>query len=168
MEHLNIFMIKICVMLNEGQGQYIQHVMHSPVWGSHPVSNLIAMVSLVSESSEDGVWLPTWRAHRKRSYMQSSHPVNCTCICTGVGAHAGWPSECLAEECYNNWFPRYGWRRTVRQTASHTHTHTYTRTHARAHAQHTYTLASSKLTFSKSYKNKTGEMIDLFTPLQFS
>ena len=26
----------------------------------------------------------------------------CTCTCTGVGAHTGWPSECLAEEHYNN------------------------------------------------------------------
>ena len=23
-------------------------------------------------------------------------------LCTGVGAHTGWPSECLAEERYNN------------------------------------------------------------------
>ena len=28
-------MIKICVILNEGQGQYNEHMMHSRVWGSH-------------------------------------------------------------------------------------------------------------------------------------
>ena len=26
----------------------------------------------------------------------------CTCTCTGVGACTRWPSECSAEECYNN------------------------------------------------------------------
>ena len=40
----------------------------------------------------------------KRSRTQSSHPMQCacTCTCTCVGAHAGWPSECSAEERYNN------------------------------------------------------------------
>ena len=28
-------MIKICVTLNESQGQYNEHVMHSHVWGIH-------------------------------------------------------------------------------------------------------------------------------------
>ena len=27
---------------------------------------------------------------------------SCTCTCTGGGAHTGWPSECSAEERYNN------------------------------------------------------------------
>ena len=30
-----IFTVKICMTLNEGQGQYSWHVMHSHVWGSH-------------------------------------------------------------------------------------------------------------------------------------
>ena len=57
-----------------------------------------------TSSSEDGVLLPTWRGHWKRSHTQSSHPMDCicTCTCTGVGAHTGWPSECSAEECNNN------------------------------------------------------------------
>ena len=29
---------------------------------------------------------------------------SCTYTCTGVGAHTGWPSECSAEERYNNNF----------------------------------------------------------------
>ena len=30
-------MIKICVTLNEGQGQYNEHVTHSHLWGIHHV-----------------------------------------------------------------------------------------------------------------------------------
>ena len=55
-------------------------------------------------SSADGMWLPTWWGHWKWSHMQSSHHMDCTCTCTCTGAcvRTGWPSECSAEECYNN------------------------------------------------------------------
>ena len=54
--------------------------------------------------SKDGVRLPTWQGNWKRLLMQSSHPMQCTCTCTctGVCAHTRWPSECSAEERYNN------------------------------------------------------------------
>ena len=40
----------------------------------------------------------------KRSHTQSSHPMDyeCTCTCAEVGEHSRWPSECSAEERYNN------------------------------------------------------------------
>ena len=48
--------------------------------------------------------LPTWRGNWKRPHTQSSHPKDCTytCTCASVGADTGWPSECSAEERYNN------------------------------------------------------------------
>ena len=53
-----------------------------------------------------GVRLPTWRGNWKRGRIRNpltlcSVPTG-TCTCTGLGAHTGWPSECSAEECYNN------------------------------------------------------------------
>ena len=61
--------------------------------------------------SEDGMRLPIGRGNWKRSCTQSSHPMQrtCTCTCTGVGAHSGWPSQCSAEERYNNNFCQRCW-----------------------------------------------------------
>ena len=56
------------------------------------------------KSPEDGVWLPTQWGNWKQSHTKSSHPMDrtCTCTCTSMGAHTGWPSECSAGECHSN------------------------------------------------------------------
>ena len=56
----------------------------------------------IQYSSEDGLRLPSRKGNQKRSHSQSSHPMDCTCTCTCKGAHSGWPSECSADELYNN------------------------------------------------------------------
>ena len=66
-----------------------------------PVSKLWSQL-LTFPKTECGCLIENW----KRSRTQSSHPVQCTCECTcsGVGACTRWPSECSAEEHYNNNF----------------------------------------------------------------